>query len=240
MKVFKSYIMALILAVISLSGSAQEIMSSHYRKVLVIGAHPDDAEYMCAGTMMKLAGQGCEVVSVYFTQGEAGIPGKTHEEARQIRHQECLDACAIMGVRAAFLTQVDGASVVNKDAYAEMKALIDAEKPDMVITHWPLDRHRDHRNCAILTYDAWYQSGWSFDLYYTEVTTSSNTSNFTPTEYVNISDFHDRKYDAIHAHRSQLNEPYEAIETTMETFRGLESHCKYAEAFVKQQPWNAE
>ena len=223
----------------SLTGRSQEIMASHYKKVLAIGAHPDDSEYMCSGTMMKLKDQGCEVVSVYFTRGEAGIKGKTHDEARKIREQECLDACRIMGVRPVFMTQVDGSSEVNVERYDEMWELIEREKPDMVITHWPLDRHRDHRTCAILVYDAWRRAGRSFDLYYTEVTTGYNTSNFNPTTYVDITGYHDRKCAAIQAHTSQRSEKYETAEILMEEFRGLEYHCGYAEAFVKQA-WTGE
>ena len=52
-----------------------------YKKVLVIGAHPDDPETMCGGTMLRLKELGAEVVSVYLTSGEAGIRGKSHEEA---------------------------------------------------------------------------------------------------------------------------------------------------------------
>ena len=130
-----------------------------YEKVLVIGAHPDDPETMCGGTMIKLREMGVEVVSVYFTSGEAGIPGKSHEESSAIRTAEAKKACEVMGVRAVFMTQIDGNTEVNKARYAEMKALIEAEKPDMVITHWPIDSHRDHRVCSMLVYDAWRQTG---------------------------------------------------------------------------------
>ena len=93
-----------------------------YKKVLVIGAHPDDPETMCGGTMIKLREMGVEVVSVYFTSGEAGIPGKTHEESSSIRTAEAKKACEVMGVRAVFMTQIDGNTEVNKARYAEMKA----------------------------------------------------------------------------------------------------------------------
>ena len=95
-----------------------------YKKVLVIGAHPDDPETMCGGTMLRLKELGAEVVSVYLTSGEAGIRGKSHEEARAIRQEEAKNACAVMGVRSIFLTQIDGNAEVNKERYAEMKALI--------------------------------------------------------------------------------------------------------------------
>ena len=205
-----------------------------YRKVLVIGAHPDDPETMCGGTMLKLREMGVEVVSVYFTSGEAGIAGKTHEESSAIRRVEAKNACEVLGVRPVFLTQIDGNAEVNKSRYAEMKALIEAEKPDMVITHWPIDSHRDHRVCSIITYDAWRQTGYSFDLYYGEVMTGLQTQNFSPTLWVDITDMHDKKVEAYRCHTSQDVDAVQAYHDSMETLRGMECHAKYGEAFVKQ------
>ena len=214
---------------------AQDIMNGHYKKALFIGAHPDDNESMAGGTMLMLKNQGCEVVSVYFTQGEGGIEGKSEEEAAKIRHQEALDACAVLGVRAVFLTQVDGRTEVNKERYAEMKALIEREKPDLVVTHWPIDSHRDHRNCSVLVYDAWRQTGHSFDLYYTEVMSGMQTQNFVPTSYVDISSVREQKLKAYLSHKSQnLDGNIQKFHDTMEGLRGLEYQCKWAEAFTRQ------
>lgn len=80
----------LLLAALSFSAQGQEIMNGNYKKALIIGAHPDDPESMCGGTMLMLKNRGCEVVCVYLTQGESGIPGKSLEDARVIRHQEAL------------------------------------------------------------------------------------------------------------------------------------------------------
>ena len=205
-----------------------------YKKVLVIGAHPDDPETMCGGTILKLKAMGVEVVSVYLTSGEAGIRGKSHEESRTIRQAEARRACEVMGVRAEFLTQIDGNAEVNKERYAEMKALIEREKPDMVITHWPIDSHRDHRVCSVLTYDAWRQTGYSFDLYYGEVMTGLQTQNFTPTLWVDITEYHDQKLKAYYCHQSQGMEEIQAYHDPMEILRGMECHAKYGEAFIKQ------
>ena len=213
---------------------AQENWLNEYKKVLVIGAHPDDPETMCGGTMLKLKAMGAEVVSVYLTSGEAGIKGKTHDEARTIRQAEALQACKTMGVKAIFLTQIDGNTEANKERYAEMKALIEQEKPDMVITHWPIDSHRDHRVCAILVYDAWRQSGYSFDLYYGEVMTGIQTQNFTPTLWVNITDYKAQKEKAYMCHESQGMADIKPYHDTMERMRGLECQTQYGEAFIKQ------
>ena len=214
---------------------AQDTWLNGYKKVLVIGAHPDDPETMCGGTMLKLKAIGTEVVSVYLTSGEAGIKGKTHDEARTIRQAEALQACKTMGIKAIFLSQTDGNTEVNKERYAEMKALIEQEKPDMVITHWPIDSHRDHRVCAILVYDAWRQSGYSFDLYYGEVMTGIQTQNFTPTLWVNITDYKAQKEKAYMCHESQGMADIKPYHDAMERMRGLSHQPPYSEAFIKQE-----
>ena len=224
----------LLLLVGGSTGQAAERWLEGYKKVLVIGAHPDDPETMCGGTMIKLREMGVEVVSVYFTSGEAGIPGKSHEESSSIRTAEAKKACEVMGVRPVFMTQIDGNTEVNKVRYAEMKTLIEAEKPDMVITHWPIDSHRDHRICSILVYDAWRQTGYDFDLYYGEVMTGLQTQNFTPTLWVNITNQHDQKVKAYYCHESQDMPVVQEWHDAMEILRGMECHAKYGEAFIKQ------
>ena len=67
------------------------------KKVLVIGAHPDDPETAAGGTMVLLAQAGYEVVSVYMTKGERGIAGKSLQEAADIRVPEAISACKILG-----------------------------------------------------------------------------------------------------------------------------------------------
>lgn len=234
MKATKCILLAICLLLLSAPTHATERWLEGYKKVLVIGAHPDDPETMCGGTMLKLKQMGAEVVSVYLTSGEAGIRGKSHEEARVIRQVEAKNACEVMGIRSIFLTQVDGNAEVNKARYAEMKALIEAEQPDMVITHWPIDSHRDHRVCSILVYDAWRQTGYSFDLYYGEVMTGLQTQNFSPTLWVDITNQHDQKVKAYHCHVSQGMDEVQEWHDPMEVLRGMERHCKYGEAFIKQ------
>jgi LmbE family N-acetylglucosaminyl deacetylase len=216
------------------TSQAAERWIEGYKKVLVIGAHPDDPETMCGGTMIKLREMGVEVVSVYLTGGEAGIQGKTHAESRTIRTAEATKACEVMGVRPVFMTQIDGNAEVNKARYAEMKALIEAEKPDMVITHWPIDSHRDHRVCSILVYDAWRQTGYTFDLYYGEVMTGLQTQTFAPNHWVNITEQHEQKVKAYYCHKSQDMPVVQEWHDAMEKLRGMECHTKYAEAFTKQ------
>ena len=74
-------IFALMVAVLPLAAQNSGSILGKYKKALIIGAHPDDPEYCCGGTALMLQRTGCEVVNVYLTGGEAGIPGKSGDEA---------------------------------------------------------------------------------------------------------------------------------------------------------------
>ena len=203
------------------------------KKAMVIGAHPDDPETGCGGTMIVLKQAGYEVVSVYMTKGEGGIVGKSHDEAAAIRSQEAREACKVLDCRPVLMTQIDGNSEVNKERYAEMMNLIAAEKPDIVFTHWPIDSHPDHRVCSILVYNAWRRLDYSFELYYFEVMSGTQTTYFHPTDYVNISAVAEQKRQACLCHKSQDMGPlYDNWHIPMEKFRGIEFRCDRAEAFI--------
>ena len=203
------------------------------KKILVIGAHPDDPETAAGGTICLLTDAGHEVVCVYFTRGEAGISGKSHDEAASIRVKEAEAACAVMGTRPLFMNQIDGATEVNKDRYQEMIEMLEREKPDVVITHWPIDGHRDHAICGILVLDAWRRLDRCFELYYFEVMSGTQTQLFHPTDWVDITATQERKYKACYCHESQgLKEAMDNWHTPMERFRGIECRCTAAEAFL--------
>lgn len=207
--------------------------ASEGKKALIIGAHPDDPETGCGGTMILLKQAGYEVVSVYMTKGEAGIQGKTHEESAAIRVKEATEASKMLGARPLFMTQIDGNTEINKARYVEMREVIAAEKPDVVFTHWPIDSHPDHRVCSLLVYDAWRRLGYSFELYYFEVMSGMQSQLFQPTDYVDISAVAERKREACFCHASQdMKAVYDDWHDRMERFRGLEFRCKCAEAFI--------
>lgn len=207
------------------------------KKALIIGAHPDDPETGCGGTMIVLKNAGWDVVSVYLTRGEAGIQGKSHDEAAAIRVKEAEAACKVMGVRPVFLSQIDGSSEVNKERYIEVRELIAAEKPDVVFTHWPIDSHADHRVCSTLVYDAWRRLGYNFELYYFEVMSGVQTHLFHPTDWIDITSVGEQKREACYCHESQGARSFYETHYEMEVFRGMEYRCKRAEAFV-HLTWN--
>ena len=202
------------------------------KKALVIGAHPDDPETGCGGTMILLKQMGYEVVSVYMTKGEAGIVGKSHEASATIRVEEATRASQALGARPLFMTQIDGNAEVNKERDVDMREMRASEKPDVVFTHWPIDSHADHRVCSTLVYDAWRRLGYSFELYYFEVMSGMQSTLFHPTDYVDISKVAKQKREACNCHKSQDMDAVYEWHDSMERFRGMEFHCQSAEAFI--------
>lgn len=203
------------------------------KKVLVIGAHPDDPETWCGGTMILMRQAGYDVTVVYLTRGQAGIKGKSHDEAAAIRTQEALNACKVMDVRPIFMDHIDGNVEVNAERYKQIRDLIEQENPDMVFTHWPVELHRDHGACAGLVIEAWKRLKYSFELYFCEPMTGAQAQLFYPTDYVDITDVAELKRKACDCHVSQgMDHIYEVWHDTMEKFRGIEFHCDRAEAFI--------
>jgi len=203
-------------------------------KIVVVGAHPDDPETICGGVMALYSGAGHEVISVYLTRGEAGIEGKSHEEASKIRTAEAVTACSILKVRPEFIGQIDGNCEITRERYAPLLDFFKKEQPDIILTHWPIDSHRDHRICSILVYDAWLNMGRKSALYYCEAMSGVQSQNFTPTDYVDITSVVKQKQKACFAHVSQeMEQTYSEHHGKMEMFRGMEFGCDYAEAFVR-------
>jgi N-acetylglucosamine malate deacetylase 1 len=219
------------LPLLGTSGGAEA--DARKMKIVVVGGHPDDPESGAGGTIARYSDLGHDVVILYLTRGEAGISGKSHQEAAAIRSTECQKACEILKARPLFAGQIDGSTEVNPVRYTDFRALMEAERPHIVFTHWPIDSHRDHRAASLLAYDAWLQSGKKFALYYFEVETGEQTQGFAPDHYVDITSTESRKRAACFAHASQDPAGFYSLHDVMNRFRGMESGVKYAEAFVR-------
>ncbi len=83
-------------------------------KIVCVGAHPDDPESGCGGTLGRYAALGHAVTIIYLTRGERGIEGKSLDEAARIRTAECETACRIIGAKPVFFGQIDGATEVTR------------------------------------------------------------------------------------------------------------------------------
>jgi LmbE family N-acetylglucosaminyl deacetylase len=71
----------------------------------------------CGGTLARYSARGHNVTIIYLTRGEAGIPGKTHDEAAAIRTDEALKACRVLGATPVFAGQIDGSSEITNARY---------------------------------------------------------------------------------------------------------------------------
>jgi len=212
----------------------KDIFAGKLLKVVCVGAHPDDPESGCGGTLAKFAGMGHAVTIIYLTRGEAGIAGKSNDASAAIRTREATEACTILKTKPVFAGQIDGDTILNNDWVKKMQQLISDEKPDIVFTHWPLDVHKDHQVASILTIQVWMRTKEKFDLYFFEVCAGEQTIIFRPTDYVDISNVQEQKKKALYCHQSQ-DPPsiYDCGHAAMEDFRGREMGVKAAEAFVR-------
>lgn len=206
-------------------------------KVVCVGGHPDDPESGCGGTLAKLVIAGYDVTIIYLTSGEAGIKGKTQQEAAGIRTKEAIAACKILGAKPVFAGQIDGDSIVNNEWVNKIKDLIERESPAIVFTHWPIDSHKDHQAASILTIQSWIRGGHQFELYFFEACTGAQTMGFKPTDYVDITNTQEQKRKAVYMHVSQnpagIYTASDCNHGMIEKFRGIELNVPAAEAFVR-------
>lgn len=199
--------------------------------VVCIGAHPDDAESGCGGTLAQLAQLGHNVTILCLTRGEAGIRDSECHIAAAIRTAEAERAAKLLGARVVFANQIDGQTDSGVQRSFEFGRLLASLSPDVVFTHWPLDTHRDHRTASVLAYEAWQRSGESFTLIYYEVMAGIQTHHFEPNQFVDIASTHARKRTSIYAHESQRPGRFYPYHEEMEKRRGAEAEAARAEAF---------
>jgi N-acetylglucosamine malate deacetylase 1 len=210
------------------AGAQSAANSGRKIKVVVCGGHPGDPEYGCGGTIARLAQMGHEVVLFYLNDG--GWPPVTSE----VRIAEAKKACELLNVRPIYAGQQNGHAIVDNAHYEDFAKKLEAEKPDAVITQWPIDNHADHRAITMLAYNAWNASKNKFALYYYEVSDGEDTLQFSPNRYVDITATEPLKKAACYAHASQTPNRYYALQDDVARFRGVEAGVARAEAFTFQ------
>ncbi len=200
-------------------------------KVIVCGGHPGDPEYGCGGTVARYTDLGHEVVLLYLNDGE--WPPDKPPQLRGGRMAEARNACEILRARPLCAGQIDGKAIVDAAHYESFRKTIEAEKPDLLFTHWPIDNHADHRAISMLAYDAWLKLGKSFAFYYYEVSNGEDTVHFSPTHHVDISATEPRKRRACYAHASQSPNKFYALQELVTKMRGVESGHHHAEGYIR-------
>lgn len=231
----RDFVRATLAAGLPLAGASAEAAAAPAPalRVVCVGGHPDDPESGCAGTLARYATAGHAVTVIYLTRGERGIRGKSDAEAAMIRSAECEAACKILGAKAVFAGQIDGSTEVTRGRVDQLRTLLDAERPDVLFAHWPIDTHFDHQAASLLAICAWRAIEPRPQLYFFEVNTGSQTQGFAPDTYVDISQVVEKKKAALFAHGSQDGAGiWRQHHQIVAEFRGREAGVDAAEAFV--------
>lgn len=223
--------------------------------ILAFGAHPDDVELGCSGTIAKEISLGKKVGIVDLTRGELGTRGSI-----EIRNQEAAAAAKILGVSVREnLDMRDGFFINDEVHQLKVIKMIRKYRPEIVICNAIEDRHIDHGKGSKLVSDACFLSGlmrieteideikqeaWRPKLVYHYIQWNNLTPDFT----VDISGFNDIRVDSILAYSSQFyNSNSDEPETPIATKNFLESlNCRpkelgrlvgvdYAEGFTVER-----
>ncbi len=230
-------------------------MADQKLDILCFGAHPDDVELSCSGTIARHIKQGKKVGIIDLTQGELGTRG-----SGELRLKEAAKAAEILGVSVRHnLGMPDGFFYNSKEYQLKIIEQIRAYRPEIVITNAIHDRHPDHGKGSDLTSDACFYSG----LRRIETTWNGKAQeawrpkavyhyiqfrNIEPDFVVDISEFMDIKIASIKAYSSQFYDPNsKEPETVISTSGFLNSvseraadlgriiGVKYAEGFTTER-----
>lgn len=220
--------------------------------VLAIGCHPDDIEISCSGTLAKCVKRGDKVTVCHVANGNMGHEIISPEELRVIRANEAKKAGSLAGIEVVTLDIGDllpnGCDINQRDKVVE---LIKKVQPDFIITHGPGDYMPDHREVSKLVFDASFAASVPHygangkaavvPLFYMD---NLAGMNFTPTEYVDITDEIDLKIEMLECHESQLkwmrdhdNIDFAEFVKTCSRFRGIQCGADYAEGFTQELVW---
>lgn len=189
--------------------------------VLAIGAHPDDVELGCGGTIAKLISEGKKVAIIDLTQGELGTRGTN--ETRAI---EAKNAAEILGISARENLKMKDGFLVNSEEYQlRIIKAIRTYQPEIVFCNAVDDRHPDHAKAAKLASDACFLSG----LIKIETEESGKKQekwrpkqvfhyiqwkNLEPDFVIDISGFLDKKIESCLAYKTQFYDPTSTEPTT--------------------------
>lgn len=193
------------------------------KRILAIGAHPDDLEIACGATLSKLRDAGHIVYGLVLTQGEAGGD-------QQVRSKEAAVGGAFMGLNIVEVKHFTDTRLSEESnaISSVIEGIITRFRPDVVLTHSANDQHQDHVAVHLATLRA--ARNQSTILCYES---PSVTRMFSPTVFVDVSEYLDVKLESIRFHRDQRTKRYVqgAHVRGVAAFRGGQAKTTYAEGF---------
>ena len=220
--------------------------------ILAIGAHPDDIEFLCSGTLLKYHSLGHNIFIALTTSGNIG--SNTHssrEEIAKVREQEQLKAAKYCGAVVRFLRFDDEGL---QDTPETRRAVLNAMRwanPDVILTNPPFDKSTDHAMTGRLVSEVVLSLPANLvpadeppiekkpSIFYWDI---PGGIGFNPEVWVDISDFMEEKLEAVAEHKSQFQWTSDYMPEgswdfidycrTMARFRGIQGGYKYAEGFI--------
>ena len=218
--------------------------------VLAVGAHPDDVDAFCGGTLALLVAQGVTVHVAVATGGEGGIPGAAPADARATRLAEGRRAAEILGASSfEWLGMHDQAAVASLEARSRLADHIRRVGANLLITHPAGDYHADHRAVhelvTAMRIGACAANVGSEpplrsapDLVYMD---AAQGLGFEPEVWIDVTQTIETKWEMLRAHASQETLGGETalfpLIESLARFRGDQRGCRYAEAFRGCGTW---
>lgn len=216
--------------------------------ILAFGSHPDDVEFLCAGTLLKYKQQGHKIFIALTTSGNIGsnvLEGR--EEIAQTREAEQLEAAKAYDAKVRFLRYDDEGLVDSQQVRRDILNAMRWANPDVIFTNPPCDMSTDHNMTGTLVGRVMLSlPGKNVpadeapidkapSLFYWDTAAGVG---FQPEMYVDISEEMELKLEALAKHKSQYAwmdsfQPHNFIDSCriLAKFRGLQAGCLYAEAF---------
>jgi LmbE family N-acetylglucosaminyl deacetylase len=221
--------------------------------ILAVGAHPDDLEILCGGTLARYAKAGHQVTMAVATNGEVGSPTLSREEISEIRRREAFTSAAVIGADFVWMNYPDEFLFSNEESRRSFLNMVRKARPDVILTHAPADYHPDHRTTGQIIWDIRIMTTVPNieteeppcvkipEIYYFDTIAGID---FVPQYYVDISETFELKKQMLACHKSQstwLEDQYQMdymqFIDTISRYRGLQCGAKYAECFQVSPTW---
>jgi LmbE family N-acetylglucosaminyl deacetylase len=222
-------------------------------RLLAVVAHPDDAEYLCAGTLARAKADGAAIGICVLCQGDKGQPPKPIPNLGAVRGREMAAAAKLLGAKLFSGGYGDGELI---DDPAHRKKLIEffrRFKPTLVLAHSGEDYHADHRAASALAEAAsWFCTSVGHKTRSAAMTTqpalwwmdTANMTGFLPELYIDVSEYVELKRQMLACHKSQLRRGTEGDFSPLEDLmlrqcntRGAQAGVQAAEAFRAHHAW---
>ncbi len=194
-------------------------------RVLAIGAHPDDIEFGCGGTLIKLSKLGADIFLFIATAGEMGGDP-------EVRMAEAKKSAELLRAKIIWGGMKDTTLFYSRELIQKVEEVIKDVSPNIIFVNFYEDTHQDHYSLSKATVTA---TRYSRNLLFYEV--PSTSSSFKPDIFTDITDVLEEKLKLLLAHSSQVDKVnvgnLDILEVAKSTanFRGIQARCEYAEGF---------